>query len=173
MFLPPSSPNPWPRLCKPLGRGSGDQLHVNIPEHPSLQGSDHQSLVHQVLYRDVEWVTAGPWNVSFPLTVVKSSGVRFSHLAVYCDESTQMGRAAMKPPQAHVLVHAHYTQPSCAPASSVTLTQLSLLTCGPGQLLGLWRQSGKWGTFSPSGCCELPVKTELFRTLSLLLLLEK
>lgn len=62
----------------------------------------------------------------------QSSGVRFSHLAVCCDEFTQVGRAAMKPPQAHVLVHPHCTQPSCVPASSVTLTRLSLLTRGPG-----------------------------------------
>lgn len=66
------------------------------------------------------------WALEFILSLdsCQSSGVRFSHLAVYCDESTQMGCAAMKPPQAHVLVHAHYTQPSCAPASSVVPADL-------------------------------------------------
>lgn len=105
MVLPPSFPDPWPKLCKPRGWGSGDQLRVNSPEHHLSRALTTRAWFTGAL-PDVEWVTAEPWTVSFPSTVVKSSGVHFSHLVVFCDESTPMGHAATKCPQAHVPVHA-------------------------------------------------------------------
>lgn len=160
MVLPPSFPDPWPKLCKPRGRGSGEQLRVNSPEHRPSRALTTRAWFTRCFTGTSNGSLLSPGMDPFPRQLSRAQAF-ISH--TWWPSVTSPRRWAML--LGSPLGHTYW----CMPLHTALL---SLLTCGPGQVLGLWRLSRKWGTFSP-GCCELPVKTELFRALSLLLLLEK